>query len=316
MRFWIVLALAALAAPLAAKERMNSNKAPTCDRACLVKHADAYLDALVKKDPSRLPWAAHAVFTDNNVQLAVGDGSWNTVDARRGYDLKFADPVTGQVAWFGVVEEAGNPAIMALRLRIEGGKISEAEQIVTRKVENSPFPSFDTYVTPRAIMLADVPKAKRVPRERMIALSDGYFNTIELNDGKIFTKFSDDCDRVENGLQTTRNAAAFPNYPIAEYGCEKQFALGQYRYDDRLRARRFPLVDEDKGVVLAGGFIDHMGKLRNFTWTDGTPVKSFYHFPHSYNLLEAFKIVDGEIAAVEAIFIDVPYHMPSPWDAK
>ena len=35
-----------------------------------------------------------------------------------------------------------------------------------------------------------------------------------------------------------------------------------------------------------------------------------------YNLLEAFKIVDGEIAAVEAIFIDVPYHMPSPWSEK
>ena len=317
MRFAIMaLVLAALTVPAAAKERMNSNQAPTSDRACLVKHADAYLDALVKKDPSRLPWAEHVVFTDNNVQLVIGDGTWNTVDARRAYDLKFADPVTGQVAWFGVVEEAGNPAIMALRLRIEGGKISEAEQIVTRKVENSPFPSFDTYVTPRPIMLADVPKAKRVPRERMISLADGYFDTIQLNDGDIFTKFSKDCDRVENGLQTTRNAAAFPNYPIAEYGCQKQFELGQYRYDDRLRDRRFPLVDEDKGVVLAGGFIDHMGKLREFAWTDGTPVKSFYHFPHSYYLLEAFKIESGEIAAVEAIFIDVPYHMPSPWDVK
>jgi len=115
-------------------------------------------------------------------------------------------------------------------------------------------------------------------------------------------------------LQTTHNAAAFPNYPIAAYGCEDQFKLGQYRYDDRLRERRFPLVDEEKGVVLAAGFIDHMGKLIDYTWTDGkTPVHSFYYFPHSYNLLEAFKIVDGKIGAVEAIFIDVPYHMPSPW---
>jgi hypothetical protein len=311
------LALAALAMPAAAKERMNSNQALTCDRACLLKHADNYLAALVKKDPSRLPWAEHVVFTDNNVQLAIGDGTWNTVDGKRGYDLKFADPVTGQVAWFGVIEESGHPAIMALRLRIEGGKISEAEQIVTRKVENSPFPSIDTYVAPRPIMLADVPKAKRVPRERMISLADGYFDTIQLNDGAILTKFSKDCERVENGLQTTHNAAAFPTYPIAAYGCEDQFKLGQYRYDDRLRERRFPLIDEEKGVVLAGGFIDHMGKLVDFMWTDGkTPVHSFYHFPHSYNLLEAFKIVDGEIAAVEAIFIDVPYHMPSPWTDK
>lgn len=317
MRFAVMaLALAALAVPAAAHERMNSNQTPRCDRACLVKHADAYVAALVKRDPSRLPWAEHVVFTDNNVQLAVGDGTWNTVDGKRGYDLKFADPVTGQVAWFGVVEEAGNPAIMALRLRIEGGKIAEAEQIVTRKVENSPFPSFDTYVTPRAIMLADVPQARRVPRERMISLADGYFDTIQLNDGKILTKFSDECDRVENGLQTTRNAAGFPNYPIAAYGCQKQFELGQYRYDDRLRGRRFPLVDEERGIVLAHGFIDHRGVLGDYQLTDGTRVSSPIRRPHTFYLAEAFKIRDGAIEQIEANFITVPYHMPSPWDSQ
>jgi hypothetical protein len=148
----------------------------------------------------------------------------------------------------------------------------------------------------------------------MIALANGYFDTLQLNDGTIRTRFTDDCERIENGLQTTHNDS-FPNYPIAAYGCREQFELGQYRYDDRLRDRRFPLVDEEKGLVLAGGFIDHCGKLVDFTWTDGTPVRSFFHFPHSYCLLEAFKIVGGAIAAVEAVFIDVPYHMPSPWTA-
>ncbi|WP_305097546.1 hypothetical protein [Croceibacterium aestuarii] len=309
------LLLAGATVPAVAHDpAMNSSPTVACDRACLYRHADAYLDALVKQDPARLPWADHVIFTDNNVQLEVGDGTWDTVDGRRGYDLKFADPKSGEVSWFGVIEEHGVPAIMALRLKIEHGKIAQAEQIVTRKVENSPFPSIDTYVTPRKIMLDDVPASKRTSRERMIALADGYFNTIEQNDGTILTKFSPDCDRIENGLQTTRNEAAFPNYPIAKYGCQKQFELGQYRYDDRLRERRFPLVDEQKGIVVTGGFIDHKGKLVNFTWTDGkTPVHSFYTFPHSYYLMEAFKIVDGEIAAVEAVFIDVPYHMRSPF---
>ena len=311
-----VLALLALSCAIPAQahdQRMNSNPASDCDRACLYAHADAYLDALVKRDPSRLPWAEHVVFTDNNVQIDIGDGTWNTVDGKRDYDLKFADPKAGQVSWFGVIEEHGNPAIMALRLKVVGGKIAEVEQIVTRKVENSPFPSIETYITPRSLMLADLPAGQRTPRDRMISLADGYFDTLQLNDGTILTEFSDDCDRIENGLQTTRNAAAFPNYPIAEYGCRKQFELGQYRYDDRLRERRFELVDEDKGVVVAGGFIDHMGETVDFTWTDGTPVRSFYTFPHSYYLLEAFKIVDGKIAGVEAVFIDVPYHMRSPW---
>jgi hypothetical protein len=284
------------------------------DRAALYEHAEAYLDALTRRDPSRLAWADDAVLTENNVRLAIGDGTWNTADGRRGYDLKMADPATGQVGWFGVIEEHGHPVIMALRLRIDGGRIAEAEAIVTRKVENSPFPSIDTYIAPRPLMLADVPAEQRTPREEMIALANGYFDTLQLNDGTIRTRFTDDCERIENGLQTTHNDS-FPNYPIAAYGCREQFELGQYRYDDRLRDRRFPLVDEEKGLVLAGGFIDHCGKLVDFTWTDGTPVRSFFHFPHSYCLLEAFKIVDGAIAAVEAVFIDVPYHMPSPWTA-
>jgi hypothetical protein len=284
----------------------------TLDRPALYDRAESYLEALVRRDSSRLRWADDVVFTENNVRLAVGDGTWSTADGRRGYDLKMADPATGQVAWFGVIEEHGQPAIMALRLRLEGERIAEAEAIVTRKVENSPFPSIDTYIEPRPLMLADVPPDRRTPREAMVVIANGYFDTLQLNDGTLRTRFTDDCERIENGMQTTRNDS-FPNYPIAAYGCREQFELGQYRYDDRLRARRFPLVDEEKGLVLAGGFIDHRGKLVDFTWTDGTPVKSFFHFPHSYCLLEAFKIVDGAIAGVEAVFIDVPYHMPSPW---
>ena len=31
-------------------------------------------------------------------------------------------------------------------------------------------------------------------------------------------------------------------------------------------------------------------------------------------LLELFKITGGRIAGVEAVFITVPYNMPSPWE--
>ena len=166
--------------------------------------ADAYLDALVAKDPSRVAFTDDAVFTENNVQLRIGDGLWNTIGARRdNYDLKCADRATGQVSWFGVIEESGHPAIMALRLALDGGRIAEAETIVCREHELGPFPNIDGYGKPRPLMQADVAPAERVPRERMIELANGYFDTIELNDGILFTEFTDDCDRIENGLQTT-----------------------------------------------------------------------------------------------------------------
>ena len=115
-------------------------------------------------------------------------------------------------------------------------------------------------------------------------------------------------------MQTTNNAG-FP-LPIARLGCEEQFRLGWYRYDDRLRARRFPLVDEERGIVLAYGFIDHRGVVGEYTLTDGTPASSPVRRPHSYYLAEAFKIRDGAIEQIEADFITVPYHMPSPWDGR
>ena len=281
----------------------------------LYAHAEAYLDALDAKDPSRLAWAGDAAFSENNVRLEVGDGLWNTVSGvRRSYDLKIADPATQQVAWFGIVEERGHPAIMGLRLAIGGGGIAEAETIVCRSMEFGPFPSIETYIAPRPLMLADVPEAQRRPRANMIRVANGYFDTLQLNDGTLRTEFTDDCDRVENGLQTTNN----PNiegYPIAAMGCADQFRQGQYIYDDRLRDRRFPLVDEEKGIVLAGGFIDHCGKVVDVTWTDGvTKTKSVFHFPHSFALMEMFKIVDGKIAGVEAVFVTVPYNMPSAWE--
>src|ERR1700683_369274 len=96
-----------------------------CDRACLYGFLDQYLAALAAKDPARLPWAAHVKFTENNVVLQIGDGLWGTISARGPDDLKAADSETGQAAYFGVVDERGNQAFFALRLKIEDGKISE-----------------------------------------------------------------------------------------------------------------------------------------------------------------------------------------------
>lgn len=292
----------------------NSSPPSALSREELYAHADTFLSALAARDASRVPWAEEAVFTENNVQLAVGDGLWNTVTAvQPDYDLKTADPATGQVCWFGHVEEGPDTAVMCLRLGVEKGRVAEAEVLVCRPHELGPFPVVDSARRPRKSLLTDVPPDLRVGRERMIALANGYFDTLQLNDGKLFTHFTEGCDRIENGLQTTN--VEIEGYPIAAMGTADQFRLGQYKYDDRLRDRRFPLVDEERGIVVAAGFIDHSGRMTEVTWTDGSRHDSIFHFPHSFCLLELFKISEGRIADVEAVFVTVPYNMPSPWIA-
>jgi hypothetical protein len=295
---------AAVPAPVVAASR--------CDRACLYGVLDAYLNALKAKDPTLAPWAAKAVTSENNVVLAAGDGLWGTVTGLGDYDLRFADATTGQVAYYGVVQETDTAAPFALRLKVRRGRIVEAETVIARPQEAG-VPFVNAVISANPLLNEIVPPAVRSSRARMIELANGYFDTLQMNDGRLHTVFDDQCNRREDGFQTTNHPDSGYG-PTLALGCADQFKLGWYRYDDRLRARRFEMVDEERGLVMAAGFIDHAGRLGEYTLTDGRVVQStIFRHPHSYCLLETFKIRGGKIQQIEAVFTTVPYRMPSPW---
>ncbi|MEO6187131.1 MAG: hypothetical protein ABIP38_12400 [Steroidobacteraceae bacterium] len=293
--------------------------AADCDRACLYGFVDQYLDALKQKDATRLAWARNARYTENNVELPVGEGLWGTITGLGSYKLRFADSSNGQVSVFGALDEADATSAYALRLKVVDRKISEAEMLVVRikdfgALGAGPNPFANPRFDDKPILLQNLKPGEGRPRARMVSLADGYFDTLQLNDGQLFTEFDQACNRIENGLQTTNNPA-MPLGPTSALGCADQFKLGVYRYDDRLRARRYPLVDEERGIVLAAGFIDHSGRLGEFKLTDGTANTSVIRHPHSFYFLELFKIVDGKLRQIESVFITVPYNMPSPWSS-
>jgi hypothetical protein len=285
---------------------------PGCDRACLYRVLDRYLAALKAGDASKAGFAPGARTSENNVMLHPGDGMWGTITALGDYDLRFADPQSGSVAFYGVVRETDTSAPFAVRLKVRGGAITEAETIVARPQEAEvPFVTAD--IKPLPVLNEIVPEPQRSTRERMIAIANGYFETIQLNDGTMHTTFTDDCNRREDGFQTT-NRKDNTYGAITHLGCGQQFKLGWYRYDDRLRARRFLVVDRERGLVMAAGFIDHEGRLGDYKLADGRAATStIFRHPHSYCLLETFKIRGGKIEQVEAVFTTVPYNMPTPW---
>lgn len=284
------------------------------DRLALYAVLDSYLAALEQRDAAVVRWAADPQTSENNVMLEPGDGLWGTIDRLGDYQLRFADVRQGEVGYFGVCHEHNEESAFTVRLKVNGdGEVEEAETIVVRQ-SDSGIKFLNPRFWDKPIM--NSPPAIPTPRTEMIALSDGYFSTLQLNDGTIRTKFHPECNRVENGVQTTRNPDFAYVVPVAALGCEEQFAMGNYRYDDRLRGRRFPLVDEERGIVMAFGFIDHCGRLKEFQLTDGRTVQSPVRYPHSFYLAELFKIDDGMICQIEANFITVPYHMKSPWDGQ
>jgi hypothetical protein len=281
-------------------------------RRALYTHLDEYLSALVARSPERVRWATGARTSENNVMLTIGDGLWGTITGLGAYQLRFADEATGQVGYFGTVSEPQEESAFTLRLRLTPeGAISEVETLVVRQLDSG-IRFVNQKFEDKPIL--NLPASGQGSRAEMIALSDGYFSTLEKNDGTIRTRFAPDCNRVENGVQTTNNPEFAAIVPVSALGCEAQFRMGVYRYDDRLRARRFPLVDEERGLVLAYAFIDHSGRIGEYQLTDGRTVTAPLRRPHSFYIAELFRIEKGAIAQIEANFMTVPYNMPSPWE--
>ncbi len=291
-----------------------------CARECLESIARKYLDALVQRNPAAAPLADHVMFSENNVMLLLGDGLWGTITGRGApaTELFFADPQTGQVGFFGIVDEHGVPGYLAARLKVEDGKISEIETIVNRVPPPPPGASPPPYATrtPKelqhfAAMTETVPAAERVSRGRLIDIANGYFSTLQQNDGQLFAPFDDSCSRLENGNITAGDPAS--SYVPARITCAEQFKRGAYRFDSALRDRGFMLVDEERQLVLTRAFLDHNGVLTDFKLTDGTPAVSGFKTPSTLSVLELFKIRNGKIFRVETVYINVPYHMPTVW---
>jgi hypothetical protein len=283
-----------------------------CGRACLLKTLTEYMDALRAKSPGAAPMAENAVFTENNVIIPHGKGVWGTVEKVDKVGLELADPQTQNAAWFGSIIENGKPVIYAVRVHIENGKIDEVESVVHR-LSLLPTPFGDTTKLVHFPEFGEVlPPAERRPRERLRAIADAYFDTVELNDGQVFAPFADDCGRTENAMSTTTTTRDNGGSSGLVDGCEAQFKMGYFKINKRVRERTYKLIDEERGIVVATGFFDHANEWDRFLLTDGREMKTWLKWPNTITLLEAFRIKDAEISRIEAVFTYVPYGMHNP----
>lgn len=284
-----------------------------CDRVCLESYADKYLDAVINHDPTKISLSQSVKFTENGQRLAIGDGLWNTANARGSYNLYVADPQTGQIGLFGTIRENDEPALLALRLKIENDLITEIETIVAR--DTSAALLLEKLGKPHPVYLQDIPEEERLSREDLIKVSNMYFTGLEKNDGKGIYPFTDDCNRIENGQQTTNNPMDNPEtgFDFRGLGAREQFESGFFRFVTRIRDRRFMLVDEERGLVFAFVFFDHAGNVQNFELTNGQTVSINVIRPWTWEIAEIFKIEKGLIRQIEVVSIEAPYGMNSGW---
>jgi hypothetical protein len=287
-------------------------KVPDCDHACLSKFVTDYMAALAKRSPGALKVSKDVRFTENNVELSFGkEGLWATVTGVAPNGLVAADVESGNAAWLGTAEESGKPVYYAMRLGVRDGALAEVETVVVRNT-GLPLPFADvTKVVHDPTFNQILPPEQRRSRERLRAVADGYFNTVELNDGNIFTPFDIECGRLENGILTTAGNTAGTGG--ISPGCEAGLKTGMYRINKRIRERRYPVIDVERGVVVATGFFDHANEFDRYKLVDGKEQRTALKWPNSISLIEAFRVKDSKIHRIEAVFSYVPHRMHNPF---
>ena len=141
---------AVLFTALAACTDAPTNASDTsCDRDCLEQIADQYRAAYVKHDSGDLPLATNVRFSENSVMMRFPDASWDTVTREVGPATTISDPQTGQVGIYTSIWQNDTPGFLAIRLKIQGGMITEIEHMLStkRNLSSPPTPigDVDTY---------------------------------------------------------------------------------------------------------------------------------------------------------------------------
>ena len=268
----------------------GASAASSCDRTCLRAAAQQYLAALIAHAPDKAGLAPKIRYTENAVEVKPGSGLWQSATALGKVIRIYVDAEQSQAGVFGLIEEQGVPAIVSLRLKVSGGSISEAEAIIGRKGVSLYDP--ETLI---AHAPADRPidAALRSTREQMIAAAASYFDGAQSQNPAIVLQ-RPGCDRYENGVKMTNRAGTGAGGVTVNKDCAG--TLENAKQIAAVVNRRYPVVDEEAGVVMGTAVFNRPpGAKRN----DGTLWPKLL-------LTEFFPVERGRFTSVHAAMFYLP----------
>ena len=290
------------------------------ERAEMIALTDAVLDLFVGRSHADARLARDLRYTENSQLLDVGDGFWATCSGRGRYRQYAIDLHAMQAGFIGVMLENDRQVLFGMRLKLRGQEIAEIEAMVSRDpilfYKDGPQ-KLEARQQPLALWTERVAESERSSRADMIAIAEAYFNALERNDGTRSAPIAADCDRMDNGVMAT-HAPEFDKPgepPFYALGPAEQLATGYFRFVTRIRDRRYPVVDQDFGIVFSTSFLDHSGTVGEVKLTDGRTVPIGVDSPFSWQVMELFKISGGKIRQIEVLLNKCFYGMRPNWPA-
>jgi len=273
--------------------------AQSCDRDCLKRHLDTYLNAVASHKPEAAGLWAGFRQTENSVVVPEGQGAWTNVTGLGSIQRRYLDPAQSQAGYFGTVMMGQEEAVVAIRVKVQSNQVTEAEWFISRKsdpgVTGEPGKTPFNIDTLRATLPAQrvVPKAERLPRDVLQAVVNSYFDGITSHNGYI-VKGHPGCTRYENGFPTFNSPMKEGN-DIGNNGktdCRTQADFGVAI----VTIRNFYVVDEESQAVMVSAMFRREAK--NPKWRN--------HFT------ELFHVDHGKIRDIHAAFYYAPENRPVP----
>ena len=300
-----------------------------CDRACLSGYITKYLDALVAHDPTRLPVTQNVRFTENGVSVPLGEALWVTIGGLGSYRVDYLDTEAQQAASHVAFVENDKPGLMALRLKIVGGKIAEVETVLNR---SSPMAS---HMPPIESLWSEAePASARLTRAQLAAETENYLKAVSRSDGTLVKFNKSSCARLENGnvmAYGPNDKPIAPLRPVTDpdswmaavrqtmgMDCAEQLSTGIYAFITSYDHARFPVIDVERQVVFGHWVFRRKGNVPGVTFKGKFyPFLDSMRFPNENLLGQAFKFRDGRITRVQGVFLNSNvYKAGTGWDRK
>jgi hypothetical protein len=273
--------------------------AQSCNRDCLKKHLDTYLNGVASHKPEAAGLWVGFRQTENALVIPEGQGLWKSMTGLGSIQRRFLDPVQSQAGYFGTVMLGEEEAVVALRLKVQWNQVTEAEWFISRKgdpgVTGEPGKTPFNIETLRATLPAQrvVPRNERMQREALQAVVNTYFDGITNHNGYI-VKGHPGCTRYENGFPTF-NTPMTPSNDIGNNGktdCRTQADFGVAI----VAIRNFYVIDEESQAVMVSAVFRR----------DPKNPKRRNHFT------ELFHLDHGKIRDIHAAFYYAPENRPVP----
>ena len=275
-----------------------------------------YLDAMVAHNPSQAPLAPDVQYAQDNVRLKIGQALWATATARGKYIHYFADPEQGDVGVITDVQENGVGAILIVRLKVEEGLITQAEQFVAHDPYGAA--NYEKLGKPDPGWLTPIPMDQRETRAALDQAAYMYYEGLQLNDGQGIYAFTPGCNRIEDATRTT-NQPRPQNYghsdeDISDFttmNCTDQYKLGFLGFTTGLPPPAFP-GDGRRTRRRARLCVSRFRwDITEVDLTDGRiwKVPPYFMTPRTNKSNEAYRMEKGSISLIEMTMYEIPFNM-------